>query len=267
MNSKLLDQFYTKKDVAIKFFEICVKYIEMEKIKYSEWLEPSAGTGSFYELMPKNKVGIDLEPKIAGVIKANFLDFNLERADYITLGNPPFGKNASLALKFMNKAAKYSVVVAFILPKTFKKSSLLRRVDKHMHIVYEEDVPRNAFTFNGINYDVPCVFQIWVRRLELRIDKEQNLSHPDLLFVAREKGNFAFQRVGVNAGKIKENIAEVSSASHYFIQGSDMVKAILSNINWNDVKYNTAGNPSISKAELIEKYIASLKAKNLGILQ
>ena len=55
-----LDQFYTSKEIAIKCYqEIIDKY---DSKRFSVFLEPSAGAGSFFNLFPKSKrYGIDLE--------------------------------------------------------------------------------------------------------------------------------------------------------------------------------------------------------------
>ena len=66
-----LDQFYTNIDVA----KLCVDTIDISK--YDIVVEPSAGTGAFYNIIDHpNKVGIDLEPKCEGVEKQDFLNWD-----------------------------------------------------------------------------------------------------------------------------------------------------------------------------------------------
>ena len=72
--SKDLDQFYTHPDYASKFLDIVKK-----KTNYKNFdiiLEPSAGTGSFYNLLDNRRIGLDLDPKYLGIIKTNFFDYN-----------------------------------------------------------------------------------------------------------------------------------------------------------------------------------------------
>ncbi len=66
-----LDQFYTKETIA----KLCWNHL-VETISFSMnkninklfFLEPSAGKGAFYKLMPEQRrIGIDLEPKCDGV--------------------------------------------------------------------------------------------------------------------------------------------------------------------------------------------------------
>ena len=80
------------------------------------------------------------------------------------VGKPPFGNRASLAIRFIKKACEFANTVSFILPKNFKKDSLLKRVPFNFHCIFEIDLPDNSFHFNGIVYNVPCIFQIWEKR-------------------------------------------------------------------------------------------------------
>lgn len=254
MKSKELDQFYTKRSIAVNCYAQVLEFIKNNNIKETLWLEPSAGSGSFYSLLPSNRLGIDLEPKIDGVICHDFLTYNLERNDYLTIGNPPFGKNSSLAVKFFNKCALHSNLIAFVLPKTFKKSSVLSKLDKNFHLSHEYDLPDFSFEFEGKEYNVPSVFQIWVKLSAPREKVKSILTHNDFSFTTKDLANFAIQRVGVAAGTVKDDFEKCAITSHYFIKSDDLVKNLFKRIDWASVKYNTAGNPSISKPELINLY-------------
>ena len=255
MKSKELDQFYTKRLVAKDCYRKIVDFMLDNKIDETFWLEPSAGSGSFYSLLPENKrLGLDLEPKVEGVLCHDFLSYPLDRSDYLTIGNPPFGKNSSLAVKFFNKCAKHSNLIAFVLPKTFKKASTLKKLDKFFHLKYEYDLPDFSFEFEGKDYNVPSVFQIWVKSSKARENIAFITTHEDFVFTTKDNANYAIQRVGLAAGKVKEDFEKYAVASHYFIKSSEEVKNIFKKINWSEVKYNTAGNPSISKTELIALY-------------
>jgi hypothetical protein len=249
-----LDQFFTKKTVAIKLFKKFNKILIENNILNNRWLEPSVGSGSFFNLMPENKLGIDLDVKVDGVIKNDFLKYELPENDYTTLGNPPFGRNSSLAIKFFNKCANHSLIIGFIIPKTFQKESVINKLDFHFHLIYEEELEKNSFEFNGLDYNVPCVFQVWIRRLNLREKIISPRCHNDFQFTTKEKANFAIQRVGVKAGLLKENFTNCASASHYFIIADNEIKEILRKIDWSSVKYKTAGNPSISKTEIVKLF-------------
>ena len=117
-----LDQFYTSENIAKDCYNKYKAYALNKEITLL--FEPSAGSGSFFNLFPQNKrLGIDLEPKTNEIKKQDFFDFVPPKNKIIaTIGNPPFGKNASLAIKFFNKAAEFSKIIAFIVPKSFQKN-------------------------------------------------------------------------------------------------------------------------------------------------
>lgn len=252
-----LDQFFTKKSLAEYFFTILEDYLVKEEIEAQWWLEPSAGSGAFYHLMPENlRTGVDISPQIEGIVHADFLEYPLPDKKYITLGNPPFGKNSSLAIKFFNKCALLSEVIAFIVPKTFKKTSVINKLHPEFHLEYSEDLPDHSFELEGVPYNVPCVFQIWKKKTDVRSPIKMATTHTDFEFCQPLDANFAIQRVGVNAGAVKKEVLTVSPQSHYFIksvEGEEVINTF-GRIDWSSVKYNTAGNPSISKGELVGLY-------------
>src|SRR3989338_3825870 len=108
---KLKDQFYTKPNVAeycFKKFQEIANNLEVNLSLYT-FIEPSAGCGYFYQILPKNRrIGIDIEPKKIsgvdnnGIIKFDYLKWYPKnpKKKYIVLGNPPFGLRGNLALAF-----------------------------------------------------------------------------------------------------------------------------------------------------------------------
>lgn len=260
------DQFYTKKKIAKNVFEkVSNKYPEIDM-----YIEPSAGSGAFYTLLPEEcRFGLDIDPKISGIKKANYFEFcaNEFKKSYnniCVIGNPPFGKNSSLAVKFFNHSAEYAKYIAFILPRTFRKDSIVNRLNKNFHLSYEEILHKNSFELlDKTEYSVPCVFQIWERKNKTRKSIVKDKLHKDWTWVTKtENPDFAIRRVGVNAGKIYKYSSKISESSHYFIKTNDKVYqrfCILFNKlyqfeNCNTQKYDTVGNPSLSMSDLVEDY-------------
>lgn len=251
-----LDQFYTN--------PICAKEVlsTLTLDSYDYILEPSVGTGSFYNLLDPNKrIGVDIDPKIDNVITMDFLEYHPPLFSRIcTLGNPPFGKNSSLAIKFFNHASCFSETIAFILPRTFRKDSTINSLDPYFHLVSDIDVPKNSFIFKGEVYDVPCCFQVWEKRNIKRGKKLiYKLSDVKNYFerVEPELADFSIQRVGNSAGKIlTSNFHHYSPVNFYFFKAhKDFVLDVFRQIDFKEVKSNTAGFPSISISELIHLYI------------
>jgi len=260
-----LDQFFTNSDIV----DSCISTINFND--YDIIIEPSAGDGAFYNKIIGEKIGIDLDPKIKGLIQQDyltynsFIEFNIDKK-ILVIGNPPFGKNSSLAVKFFNHSAIFSDTIAFILPRTFRKPSVINRLSEKFNLELEIKLPKNSFHLpDGKLYDVPCVWQVW-KSGTIRSKIQTKTKHNDFEFVENKSdANFVVQRVGAGAGNTHKDFS-FAKASHYWIKGSDRVYQIMQKINWNyddSPKYDTAGNPSITKDDLIKKYTNRLtKDKN-----
>lgn len=171
-NRVISDQFYTKQDISSK----CIKLF-LEKIKLSDndfIIEPSAGTGSFSDYFYKNSYNInafDIDPKQGYIEKCDFLDLDIDiykNKNVHCIGNPPFGRQSSLAKKFIKKNALFCKTISFILPKSFRKQSFQKSFPLNFHLIEEIDLDKNSFIIDGKAHNVPCVFQIWVKKNEER---------------------------------------------------------------------------------------------------
>jgi predicted RNA methylase len=111
-----LEQYYTDKNLAKQ----CIKFLsDRVDIENSTLVEPCAGTGSFSDNF-KNIIKIDLDPKKQDIVKADFFQYDFPK-NSIFIGNPPYGARGSLAMKFINRSCEFADIVAFILPRSFKK--------------------------------------------------------------------------------------------------------------------------------------------------
>ena len=258
-----IDKYYTKDNVV----ELCLnnvkKYIQISLNDLI--IEPSAGNGSFIsgiKSITNNFKFYDLEPDNEEIIKQDYLEY-----DYVSaretyskihiIGNPPFGRQSSLAIKFIKKSCEFCTSVSFILPKSFKKDSLKKAFPLIFHLICEIDLPDKAFIVDGLEHNVPCIFQIWEKKSINRVVNEK-LQPINFIFVEKtENPDISFRRVGVNAGTIDEKIDEKSIQSHYFIKFTNG-KTLTTNIsNLSSICYefnNTVGPKSISKQELIFKF-------------
>ena len=266
-----LDQFYTKPEIVDKVLSI----IDCSLFDYI--IEPSAGAGDFLRKLPAGKrVGIDLEPADPEVEQGDFFDFKPAITENVlTIGNPPFGKNSSLAVKFFNYAGSFSDCIAFIVPRTFRKPSIINRLHQNFHLIEEVILPLNSFYLPaGVDYKVPTVFQVWEWKPTTRGEIETLQTHPDFEFISvgsnptdeekekqRDEADFCVRRVGAAAGTVYDCRGEKYKdfKSHYYIKARQTdVRRTLSSIVWDyheSPKFDTAGNPSISKNDLIRFYI------------
>lgn len=164
-----LDQYNTLPEVAKYCWDSLQEFLKKEDVNIKNYhvLEPSAGIGAFYDLLPKeNRIGIDVENYRNDYIQHDFLTWEpkWKNEPCIAIGNPPFGYRGWLALAFINRAAEYCDYVGFILPMSFQsegKGSPKNRV-QGMILMHSEKIPTNSFVLpNGKKIGINTLWQIW----------------------------------------------------------------------------------------------------------
>lgn len=163
-----LDQYNTLPDVAGYCWISLLNYLHEKSKTISDFtfIEPSAGTGTFYNLLPKKKrIGIDVEPFRDDYIQHDFLTWEPPKCGkFVAVGNPPFGYRGWLALAFMNKVSEFCDYAGFILPMSFQsdgKGSPKHRVNG-MKLVHSEKLPHDLFiTPGGELLNINALWQIW----------------------------------------------------------------------------------------------------------
>ena len=256
---KALDQFYTRPDLAEGYVaEVISRWHNPDVL----FVEPSAGTGAFLNplLDAGRKVkAVDLDPRSLFVERMDFLQsnsiFDGDHSAVVVIGNPPFGKNACAAVRFFNQAAVHADEIAFIVPRTFRKISLQKRLHANFHLSADSDVEPDAFVRFGEPYDVPCAWQVWARHKEDRaIPCPPSVDHL-IDYTTPCAADFAMRRVGFYAGRIvTDNITSLSKTTHYFMR--ELTRGVieaLRRIDWVELAAQTAGVRSLSKTEIAFK--------------
>lgn len=253
-----LDKYYTNTDIAeecLRFLADCIGGID----KGALMLEPAAGAGVFLDavdtVLELENIGYDIEPGREDVIKADFLlDITEDlKPKTIVFGNPPFGFAGNSAIRFMNHAADIgAAAIAFILPKTFKKMSMQRRVHPLFHLIGEMNIPAEAYTVDGKAHSVPSVFQVWVRLDEPRDQDEYTLENPWIGFVKKGDGQakFMIRRVGGKAGAVIYSLDGSASSNYFAYEKVPGARELFSSLDLSSVINSTAGVRSISKREI-----------------
>ena len=122
-----IDKFYTNTNIANECLNILKNTGIIDK-EIDLMIEPSAGNGSFItgiKNLCSNYAFYDLEPMHDEIIKQDYLNFeNKTTLRTHVVGNPPFGRQSSYAIKFIKKSCQFCHSLSFILPKSFKKDSL-----------------------------------------------------------------------------------------------------------------------------------------------
>ncbi len=166
------EQYYTPADLAMHLTKLVTEVAGTEKT----FLEPAGGTGVFIESLKKlgvkNIESVDIHPKHLDVQKADFLTFTPSRHDFITISNPPFGRNNALAVPFFNHAAHFSDLIAFLVPRSWRKWSVINRLDQRFHLLEDIDIAVNYVSESGeqfgVRNDLRSCFQIWEKRETVR---------------------------------------------------------------------------------------------------
>ena len=254
-----LDQFFTKIDTANKCYQKLIDYLKSKNVSVDDCLfvEPSAGAGAFFNLLPeKQRIGLDICPMSEGIIEQEFFSWQPPLTDkkIVVLGNPPFGYRSWLALLFMQKASEFADYVAFILPMAFQsegKGCPKNRV-KNLKVASSEILSPNSFeTPDGKDYKINALFQIWEKGENQIINNNVFQDYFDIFTVDNRKerlcgqekmkqADFFLQRTFFNQPpNLVKSFSNVKYVCGYgFIVKKDKEKLInfLDNVDW--VKYS-----------------------------
>lgn len=277
-----LDKFYTKPDIAEQCFCFLQKYYPSISEKF--FLEPSAGSGNFLPFL-KYYDAFDIKPEGENIRQADFLTLELSRTDYITIGNPPFGKRSKLAIDFFNHAAKFSKIIAFIVPVSFMKWGIQKELDKNFNLLAYKYLPENSFTNNGKDFSVRCVFQIWTKEpieKNLRILSSPPIKHKDFnlwqynatpmaMKYLDENWKYALYRQGYknyntiftkkDYDLIKEQM--ISNIQFFFIEPlCEQAEKFVLNGDFVGLAARNTSTPGFGKADFISYYLQWLEEVN-----
>lgn len=225
-----LDQFFTKPTVAKYCYNSFINILKRDNVDINGYIfvEPSAGSGSFYNLLPNNKIGLDIMPLHTEVEKQDFLSWEPKDKGkkYLFIGNPPFGYRAWTALSFMNHASKYGEYIAFILPMAFQsdgKGSAKHRVSG-MKLIHSEIIDSDSFYEpNGKIRKVNALWQIWKKGENVIAPKKTCSQWVDVFTVDLRKERLC--------GQEKMGKADFFLQRTYYKEPPSLVKS------FSDVKY------------------------------
>jgi len=175
------EQYYTPSALAAELTAELVKLIDQgttgQPFAARTVIEPAGGTGAFIEaarsLGATDFLSFDIEPLHSAVALGNFLDQELGTVKgAVTLGNPPFGRNNALTIPFFNHAAPHSDYIAFILPRSWRKWSVINRLDRHFHLIADRDLLIDYVDSEGTQLmsrkRLNTCFQVWQRQSKPR---------------------------------------------------------------------------------------------------
>ena len=250
------EQFYTPTDLSL---QLTMKVAELIKdFDTRTVIEPAGGTGSFIKaaksLGAKKVISFDIEPKSDGVVQADFLNAELTVSNAITISNPPFGRNNSLSIPFFNKAAQHSEYIAFIVPRSWRKWSVINRLDRNFHLIHDEELAIDYVDdFGEMLWQkarLNTCFQIWQRR-----DSQRELvkveDHGLISKVKPDQADVALTVFGYGCGKVKTSFDRIPNSTVMFLKVHDKrVIPALNKVDFSRFYKNTAYTEALSLPEI-----------------
>jgi predicted RNA methylase len=222
-------------------------------------IEPAGGTGAFIkaakDLGATRVLSFDIEPKSDGVQLGDFLEADLAGIKgAITISNPPFGRNNSLSIPFFNKAAKHSDYIAFIVPRSWRKWSVINRLNRNFHLIHDQDLSIDYVDDLGEmvwqKSNLRTCFQLWERRDSQRdLIKVQDLGL--ISKVTPEEADIAITVFGYSCGLIRTEFERVPNSTLMFLKLHDeRVLNTLKSVDFSRFFRNTAYTEALSLQEI-----------------
>jgi predicted RNA methylase len=250
------EQYYTPKELAEKLISEVLGLVP--DLAQRTVIEPAGGTGSF--IKAAQSIGVteflsfDIEPKHSLVKKADFLVKKFSAKDAVTISNPPFGRNNSLSIPFFNKAAEHSEFICFIVPRSWRKWSVINRLDRRFHLIadhdilidYEDDLGERLSSRTSLS----TCFQIWQRKAELR----PIIKVKDMGLIAKcgpDEADVALTIFGFGCGKVRTEFERKPNSTVMFLRViHPEALAALKSVDFNRFSKNTAYTAALALPEI-----------------
>ncbi len=279
-----IDQFYTTPQIAKYCFNKTLDILKNLNIDETEYtfIEPSAGSCSFYSILPKRRrIGIDIEPKgilHKELIKINYLDFiPKSNKKYIVIGNPPFGLRGNLALRFINHSYNFADIVAFILPPLFNstgKGVPMTRVIGYK-LAHSEKLPLDSFVYpDGKKINISTIFQVWtkINLDKLKIEPKKKCKTYIKIYSLSDGGtpsstrnkkmigkcDFYLPSTCFSGMKLYKNFYDLPNKRGYgivFLKNKKQLENIFINTDWKQIAFLSTNNALNLRTDLIENIL------------
>ena len=244
------------------------------------YVEPSAGEGCFLDpLPPDRRIGIDIDPRRAGIIRHDFLTWPFENTikdprQTVVVGNPPFGHRSKLAIRFFNRAAAMANTIGFVVPVQFRKYSVHKNLRPGFRWIAAMELAAPAFyTRAEPDYRLNAEFQVWTREEnhdfeDMRLLSPPAIRHADFemwqynntpgaLKVFEHDFDFAVPRQGYQDYSRRETSADRCERTKQWILFKARTPAVLDRLlamDFATLSQNNTITPGFGKADVVEEY-------------
>jgi len=246
------EQFYTPPPMAEQIIEQITQLTENRLL-----LEPAGGTGSFVEAAINKGfkvISFDIEPKHSMVKTGNFLEQKLDVQNAITVSNPPFGRNNSLSIPFFNHAAKYSELIIFIVPRSWRKWSIQNRLDKNFHLIKDYDLNINYVDSNNNYISNKNTLKTCVQFWSKSAPKRKTIKIKDMGIIQKTnhlEADAALTIFGYGCGKVSTNFEKKPNSTKMFLKlKHEKALEALQNVDYSKFSLNTAYTKALSIQEI-----------------
>ncbi len=250
------EQFYTPPSLAKELLAEVQKLVP--DLAQRTMIEPAGGTGAFIKAAKKlgieSIISFDIEPKYKEVSLGNFLETEIKAKQAVTISNPPFGRNNSLSIPFFNKAAEHSDYICFIVPRSWRKWSVINRLDQRFHLIADLDlqidyVDDQDDQISNKNRLATC-FQIWQKRKTQR----PIVTVVDNQFIKKVKpqeADVSLTIFGYGCGRLKTEFKREPNSTQMFLklQHPRALEALQS-VDFSRFFKNTAYTEALSLQEI-----------------
>jgi len=248
-----LEQFYTPSGAASELTKLLLSIGVDPNV---EWIEPAAGTAAFVKAMQdegiKNITAYDIDPQHNLVLKADFLTQPVTAK--VCLTNPPFGRNNSLSVPFFNHLAKSCDVIAFIVPRSWRKWSVVNRLNPMFVKIVDRDLELSYVNNNGEQISkssaLNTVFQVWVRSDKAR-ERVPKVAPASLFKVVKPiAANATITLFGRGCGTVKSSFNKIPNTTQMFIDANSAIIKTLEGLDLSPFYTQTAYVEALSRVEI-----------------
>jgi predicted RNA methylase len=250
------EQYYTPKPLARELVAQIEKTVG--PLSGRTVLEPAGGTGAFIEAVQAAGVAkvmsFDIEPLHELIKEGNFLEQEINESNLITISNPPFGRNNSLSIPFFNHAAKVSDAICFIVPRSWRKWSVINRLDLGFVLALDLDLEIDYVDADGLPLSskthLATCFQIWKkannRRQIIRVTDKKIIEK-----VSPDQADVSLTIFGYGCGKVKTQFEPVANTTQMFLKlNHPQALAALERVDYSKFYKNTAYTEALALQEI-----------------
>lgn len=248
------EQFYTPKTIANQIVEQALDFVQNKDL----FIEPAGGNGSFIDAALesgfKKVISFDIEPHHHLIQKGNFLEQDLQVQNAITISNPPFGRNNSLSIPFFNHSAKFSDLIVFIVPRSWRKWSVQNRLNLNFHLVKDFDLQVNYNDLDNNPLSNKSILKTCVQFWQRKSVARNKVNVKDYGFISKttpESADVALTVFGFNCGKVETDFKrELNSTKIYLKLNHHRALDVLQSVDFTRFSKNTAYIEALSWQEI-----------------